>query len=634
LRHELKDLEDDAGDAITGTALALTDVMAGGAYLTGYQLGVWVRSLVEINKVRVSITLDSCYSGRGLRGDGELSLRTSEDGRADGSRLESDEAADAALEAEEAGFPASDADTLGGESDSGQRNAKVKRSWLSNPEGCTVLTACQLNQKAGEYRFPGEEGKKGILTHWMLDIVSRRSGMRPPTYARVAQHVKSNIKAVMELEPPQTPVLHGDSFYEFLGDQQLVQHPACAVQLLEQQGSLDKLLMVDVGTSQGVAAGAIYSIYPTSWGLPSNVGATSSKAPHSETATMPPKVCIKQAFVFQSSATLLSGGKVPENMAIETGSLAVLDTWSLPSQQRVGLPPLPGTDGDDQLRTAIEELMKETAAIPEFSPCSFLSGNIDSPCNYIVSLDHVARRLEIRNGQGVRVPRVPGISVDGEGAGAKVAHMLKHLARFKALVGLDYGNPPNSLTTSDYSFELLDEDGKVLKLSEGGYDARDNQQVTARFTNKSTTNDVHVAMFMFNATWGVERIYPEDGQPTAQAVAGGERALTCDLTMCIPRVAHPEDPPDIRDLFRAYVYVGDHPPSWDELLLPDIPVHADLVPAGLPVEPVLEEDIGGDDSTSRNRRPPTKRRARNKKPKEQWTVLDFWVHTSPARKPK
>lgn len=89
----------------------------------------------------------------------------------------------------------------------------MKRSWLSDPHGCTVLTASQLDQIAGDYVFDRKRGRNGILT---LELVSRWPRSRPPTYARVAQHVKSSIRT-MQLPHPQTPVVHGDSFCEFLG---------------------------------------------------------------------------------------------------------------------------------------------------------------------------------------------------------------------------------------------------------------------------------------------------------------------------------------------------------------------------------------------------------------------------------
>ncbi|QYS95108.1 Caspase domain-containing protein [Trichoderma simmonsii] len=573
LRHKLKDTaREEGGDAISGTALAPTDVMNGGAYVSGYQLGVWVRRLVEIHKARVSITLDSCYSGKGFRhgSDGNFTLRTSEDSEFDESWLDSDEKAEMDVLDDNDGAE----DDLG----SSQRNAKVKRSWLSTPEGCTVLTACQITEQAGEYKFPYQSGKNGILTHWMLEIIDQEHHAQLPTYARIAHHVKSRIKTQM-MERSQTPILHGDSFYEFFGDQKLVRIPMSSARL--RSGIENKFFSVDVGTAQGVAKGAVYSIYPSTVSF--EKGSPRQKPPYSAINFAPPKILIYKVSLFESEGTLIDEGAMPEIMTTDEGSsyLAALVTWALPSEQL--------------------------------------------QCKFTACLNSDTNTFEIKDNQHKRVARVPAISVIDYRAGGKIARMLKQLARFNALADLDYmyGEPSGSLTAGNYTFELLDrETGKALKPSEGTYEVKDNQQVEVRFVNNSEDKNVHVAIFMFNATWGIQRVYPEeDGQPTAQAMPR-DMELTCGLQMCIPRTVHADDPPDIRDRFRAYVYRGDKPPSWDELLLPDIPADAGLVPSVLTMEPKAVEDTG---DASRN----GKRLPKSKKSHGEWGLLEFWVHTTP-----
>jgi hypothetical protein len=41
----------------------ITDVLKGKLYLTGYYLGVWVYNMVKEKGLRVTVMLDSCYSG-------------------------------------------------------------------------------------------------------------------------------------------------------------------------------------------------------------------------------------------------------------------------------------------------------------------------------------------------------------------------------------------------------------------------------------------------------------------------------------------------------------------------------------------------------------------------------------------
>lgn len=56
------------GDALMGAALVMTDVMIGGPYLTGCQLGVRMQKFID-SGLRVTVVLDSCFSGGGYRND-------------------------------------------------------------------------------------------------------------------------------------------------------------------------------------------------------------------------------------------------------------------------------------------------------------------------------------------------------------------------------------------------------------------------------------------------------------------------------------------------------------------------------------------------------------------------------------
>lgn len=238
-----------------------------------------------------------------------------------------------------------------------------------------------------------------------------------------------------------------------------------------------------------------------------------------------------------------------------------------------------------------------------------------------MSVNAGTRRFEIRDGQSVPLPRVPDVSIDDKQGIAKTVHLLGHLARYNFLKDLQPTKAPSSFSPDKFRFEPVDTDGYALVQSAGVYEATDKQGVDLQFESVGRAQNIHIAIFLFNATWGIEKLYPEDGQPTAQVVPGHDPTLPFELTMNIPR-GRPEDPPDTIDLFRAYVYAGDHQPSWDELSLPDLPIDASLVPPGLPAEPVLEENVG-DDNMSRNV-------VRQQSSRENWTVLEFRIRTSPS----
>lgn len=629
LRKHLENLYGSEGDAVTGTALALTNVMTGGAYLTGYQLGVWIRRLVEVKKARVTLVLDSCFSGRGFRYD-TFTARTCLDAEIDDSMLPSDHIAENEATENNHALFGNEYQTEG--EPGGNRDPRVKRSWLSNPTGCTVLTGCQLNQKSGEYIFEGQYGRNGILTYWMLDILDKWSGQRRPTYARVAQHVKSRIKTGMMLSENQTPVLHGDSFLEFFGSAQIIQRPASIVHVLEQPGSDKSLYSIDIGTAQGVSRGAVYSIYPSLWSFARKQLSTSgiSPTPAGENVLVLPKIRITKTRTFYSIAEAESFDTGSLTEPIATGSYAVLETWAFPSCPHFRLTVEgPEDERAEFLRDATDQLKSEIQGASELSRSSFNEGIDGTGHSFTVSanLHPTERAFEIRDANNIRVARIPEISIEDERRGSKIAHILSHLLRFKALKHLEKARLSDTFSTVDFEFDPLNKRKEILSKKAGQYEASHNQDLKIRFINKSQASNIHIAIFCFTASWGIMKVYPEDGQPTAQVPPNGCQPLLIDMYTWIPASASSKDPSDVSDLYRAYIYDGDDPPSWDDISLPKLPTLSSEITPGLPVEPVVIEQ-NDDPSRDPGKRSPTKVKNKHVR-KGEWIVMDFKIHTSP-----
>lgn len=193
------------GDTLLGAALATTDVLqTDGRYLTANELGIRIQAMVEKKGIRVTLVLDACFSGRGLRNNTAYTVRTIPDCH-DDSDLGDDKVAENAAREHSVSI-------------SGTRQAKVTENWLSKPNGCTVLTACGIQQTAGEGTFEvmgtNSMVKRGVLTHWILDFLSQRRTISLPSYIAVKDYVHNQIKATLP-GTRQTPVLYGDADYEF-----------------------------------------------------------------------------------------------------------------------------------------------------------------------------------------------------------------------------------------------------------------------------------------------------------------------------------------------------------------------------------------------------------------------------------
>ncbi|KJZ70852.1 hypothetical protein HIM_09766 [Hirsutella minnesotensis 3608] len=581
---------DDEGDNISGTALALTDVMIGGAYLTGYQLGVWVRSLVEKKKLRVTVVLDSCFSGRGLRNGAAFTARTVV-GEIDDSVLPDDLAAENAARV---------ADGANIDHYAGHRNAAVRHSWLSNPTGCTVLAACGVRGFAGEGLFGSRIG--GALTHYMLDILQRHPPGRLPTHARVSDYVRWKLASEAR---SQKPVLHGDGYYEFFGEHPRAQRTSCRV---TGKGPSFEL---DVGRAQGVAKGATYDIYPETW----DIDCGPLTGGDQRRAASPPRATITGVSDFTSTAMLLTREEaIPQNMAVQPGSRAVLRTWALPSATYARLNSVADTSGLDVLRGLQTEI--------ERTPRLHLSLNPGiTNADLFVAVDP-QHNVEIQDENGRRFSRIPKVSLGQEDGVTKLAHIINHLARFQAIKNLRYGAPQHSLRLESFTFELLDSNGTPLqKASSGKYEVLEGQELVVSFVDNERSQPVHISIFNLNATWGVEKLHPGDGQDSEETLA--DKPVRVDVRMEIPGGTK-ADPPEIDDIIRAFIYTGEHPPTWDELTLPNLPAESSQVFPDLPVEAVLfAPDLSENPLGSRQMK------VRRKQEREgQWAVLDFVVRTS------
>jgi hypothetical protein len=555
------------GDNISGTALVPMDAMCGGAYLTGYQLGVYVKRMVS-KKLRVGVTLDSCFSGRAFRGgrhDNQI-IRTSEE-EFDDIILPSDEEADALAQAD-------DADE-GQNSIGGHRNAAPKYSWLLNPSNSTVLTACSVNQTAGELFFG--TGFYGALTYCALELLWKHSAKQQPSYDRVASHVNERFR---KLELLQRPVIHGDNLYEFFGKREIIERSSCHV------SKINDIIALDVGRVQGVAVGAVYEIESKSWDA-SNSSAVTTSSMHGGRLQ---RVRVSKVSEFSSIAELISNDDNPPSQAIfNLGTRAVLHTWALPLKTLVKLH-LPRLPESESIRNALRAEVEKTPGL--------LLGKADP--TLIVSCDREGI-FKVRNEKGDTLHGIPKISSSSENSIQKLGHVVRHLARFQAIEQRQYGGARDTQSIPALLFELQDDNGIPLPKGPSGiYRVVEKLEVIVMFRSSGSTSlPVHVALFNLTPTWGILKIYPAGGQPTEALHSNIPITLTMNVE--IPP-SLPNGP--IIDVIRAYVYVGNDPPDWGELELADLPADGKDVQFDILVESKkLEGEVKEKENAGRHFRP-------------------------------
>ncbi|KAK6337164.1 hypothetical protein TWF718_009948 [Orbilia javanica] len=592
IRRDADDIDPEGGDSISGTALALADVMQGGAYMTGYQLGVYIQRMVLEKKLRVTVVLDSCFSGQGLRAADDIDvgeytsrLGCGQEGNVDLFYLQSDKDADAAAWDMEMDLAEAYGDTVEYGNGYCERNARPRqplvRSWLSDPIGCTVLTACQSDEKAGEYSFDGE--KRGILTYWMLKLLLGYSGACHPTYNKIRDYVAQKILGVMALEK-QTPVLLGDADHTFLGQEQVFQRPLAHIT----EKRLDTVDL-DIGSAQGVAIGAIYDVFPAEENV--IMGSISSvRAQVTEISPTNP---------FRCRAKLQCD---PEDCdaaeRIKKGGVALLRTWCLHLDTFADISLLRLRLPKDQVER-FESKIRQTAGL-------FLDSDPERPddkeCDFkIVLNDENFFEVHLLENEQYRVmPRVPGVQKDEEDWESKLAHVISQLARFQDIKSIKNDGADASLKSEWFSFSVEPSDegyavGEDL-FSQNPEDPnafRAQEDLGLRFSLKMRPEceykSVYVSFYDFDASWGISKLHPGPGQFSEVTK---DRSVEFPLAMMIPAPCTDRDPDEIVDTIR--VFVSTSRTSWDEITLPELPADTSTIPPNIIIRPTEPEAMSSD----------------------------------------
>ncbi|KLU92422.1 hypothetical protein MAPG_11368 [Magnaporthiopsis poae ATCC 64411] len=564
------DESNDGGNIFSGAALVPTDVKYGGAYLSLYQLGTKVKSMVD-KELRVTLVLDCCYSGRGIRGD--CSDAKDDEGMlvrgvdaVDDSVLESDYAADgeAALEA------------------GGVRGMKDEvLSWLEQPSSCTILTACGVEETAGEDRFVrGSKERNGVLTHWILHTLEPYPARRPPSYKTVLENVVHRIGSWLP-KRRQTPGLFGDVRHEFFGQEPLLWMPSCRV--FEQRGTL----FLAIGRAQGVAAGATYKPWPA------------DRHGGQDHNPRPLQLRISEAFDLRAKVKPVQIQDAAKIRRAVKNSIAPSSTRGLCRRKtvvRVASAPLsaklepPLLDG---LRAALAEELETTrnlvvlvdaAAAPALPHARTGAGGKDD-LRLVVDEQH---DVEIQDCDGQRLPWLPAISLGRAGAAKRLARLVQHVARFRAIKALRYGvpEPENRLPPEQFKLAAYDEDGVPLpKTASGDFEARSGQRVKVELTDVGKHETaisagteplppVYGVIFHLSDQFGILQKSPPRGYPPFQLFRSDTDRPFVRGVMEIP-AGREKNPAAVRDTFRAYVYSGFRRPSWDELELLELDAGGD-----------------------------------------------------------
>ncbi|KAK6538432.1 hypothetical protein TWF694_010017 [Orbilia ellipsospora] len=571
-----------SGDKINGIALALADIMAGGDYFTGYQLGVYVQYMVEEKDLRVTLVLDSCFSdreGRASYGLAYVAYQTAEGGLAD-NILQCDIDLDnrrAKME-QTIGKPAQ------------QRNAIAKAACLVNPTGHTILTARDFSESARKENQPDTNTTHGAFTLHMLAKLKQNLASHRPTHASIRDYVHDEL-------------IRGRC------------KQSCHV--IWQEGQMVDL---DIGFAQGVVHGATYSVY------------RENQTPNSE-ATAPFTayiVEIEEDEPFRCRAWLFDNKTHKLTTEDVTGGIAVLDNWAVPNTViELSLAAQRALASVEVLVSAIQaELdtsgitLSSDAKSATQTPSFLLDVNSDNRFQiYITGVYGKPRQ---------RIDRISNISVSDPNWIADLANLLQHITRYH-FVKEHKTHYPTTIPESCLEVTVKTRKNgfwQHIKKIDGRYETTHGAvikycfKLSRSFIRDPDSEGIYASFYMFEGTKAIKKLRPALGQSALLMTETNGEVFR--LEMEIPPASCNEDTNYVDDIVRVFLCTKNR--SWEDIMLP--PLHARAVGAPLAVsEKFIDPKVtayGAGLGSTRNCC-----KTINGGDKELWGYVDIVVRTTP-----
>jgi hypothetical protein len=204
-------------------------------YLRGLELANLIGEMVT-KRLMVTLALDCCFSGGISRHDDPYGVRS----------LPYNSEVDATYPIHYENL-SHQADGLA------FRNISMLPSWLINPDGYTILTACGPHEVAREVKF--EDGQRhGALSYLLLRTLIKLSGSGK-AQLEIYQHVRATFRKSC---PGQNPILYGNKDLYFFGP--LKPEVDCSTIPIV-KGNTSNLIL-QAGQAHGVCNGDVFEVFP------------------------------------------------------------------------------------------------------------------------------------------------------------------------------------------------------------------------------------------------------------------------------------------------------------------------------------------------------------------------------------
>jgi hypothetical protein len=480
-------------------SLLTVDFCCGQPALRGWQLNNWLKKLNDKN-VYVIVVLDSCHAG--------ASWRTGNCFRTPNWPTVPSLPADEVAVKEDAFIKPS------------SRSGKVETSWRINPEGFTLMAACDGEEQAAEMIVNGRA--VGAFTYALLNCLAQnRATGTALTYRTIRDQVAQRLK-----EQRQNPKVYGRDRLLFFESKE----PFSQAILLTRIE--DDMVIVPVGRVHGVHRKSEFALFP----------------PISETA-----ISIEEVRDFECSAKIS-----PEMVqTLQEHQFKVIPSrWSLGDELfQILVGPAFGPDFQKSLCESLQNRIASSVEVIQL-------GENQECCTNLLRLEKWGDEVKIFGPKSligysgpVRGLQLKGYNITELATDAAVA--LSHLARFKQILDLrteaSQESPP---------FEL------ALEPANSGI-STDNQIYKFVFENKSE-DELYFTVMVLGPGFSVQQLFPPQDYPEKVA-RRSKRSFPFHIYIPneLQRVCATGESIDHRDIVRTLVTRGKAL-SWKVLELPDI----------------------------------------------------------------
>ena len=434
-------------------ALVLFDEFSGRRYFRGSEFAQMINSMV-VKGLLVNVVLDCCFSASVVRKGDVENTRIRATRHAHGTDTSGPIP------------PFADTDV---QCNKIRRDGFIVPTWLINPNGYTILTACGPHEKAVELRT--ENGQMtGALTHFLLLALTslQRSGVEISQ-----QSLYSFLLVQFQLHrPSQNPNLYGNGRLSFFG--KLLAMGTVFVSVIWR----DHQLLLEAGEAQGVCNGDEYML-------------SAFESPE----TGLDRRTVRSIKVFVNAVGSLTSvlAPTPDQREVDTGWKAELVTPFSSKATTVRFAP---------------EILNETFAlgVEKANRSLKIHADDDQPQTWSYRvITNITGHYEVLDQRDQTLPGLPVLSRDEPNSVEAVMDILNHISRFKFIEDIE-----NRIANASFKqrFRIhIEGPDRDIQEGTGVLNVKDSEKVKLVIQNYGS-NVLYAYVWHLSPSWGIVNVFP------------------------------------------------------------------------------------------------------------------------------